>query len=187
LAIRNGPSRTADFPRARCKRRRAATALARRRPSTFCHRHLTVTVRILLVDGHLPFGNSLRRLLDRQADWTVVGHFSDAAAAAESLRHTVPDVLVLNLQWPGRSGLATARLFLGLQPALRILMLSAHNDPPLVAAFLDCGGSGYACKGDPAGDWLEAISAIAAGQSGFSRSVAEALRLSAAQSQTNSD
>jgi DNA-binding NarL/FixJ family response regulator len=88
---------------------------------------------------------------------------------------------------PGRSGLVVARHFLDLRPELRILMLSAHNDLPIVTAFLDSGGSGYACKGDPAGDWLDAISAITAGRSGFSRSVIAALRLSATQSQKNAD
>jgi DNA-binding NarL/FixJ family response regulator len=159
------------------------------RPQPIRHHHLTVTVRIVLIDDHLRFGNSLKRLLDRQAGWAVVGHFSDAAVAAESLHHTTPwpDVLVLNLQMPGRSGLVVARHFLDLRPGLRILMLSAHDDLALVKAFLDCGGCGYACKGDPADDWLDAIGAISAGRSGFSRTVAAALRLSAAQSQKNAD
>jgi two-component system response regulator DegU len=152
---------------------------------------LIVTVRIIIVDDHLPFGKSLKRLLDRQPGWTVVGHFTVASEAVKVLRQANavewPDVVVLNLQMPGRSGLAAARQILDWRPALRILMLSAHNDAALVAAFLDCGGSGYACKGDPAADWLAAISEVAAGRSGFSRSVDAGLRFSAVQSQTHSD
>jgi DNA-binding NarL/FixJ family response regulator len=126
-----------------------------------------MTLRIVLADDHAAFRRCLKTLLEQQPDLSVVreaagGH--SAIAAIQACRHTLPDVLILDMEMRDLSGLRAARDILERHPTLRILMLSWFDDLPFVNAACAAGCRGYMLKDDPLPELLHAIREIGAGR-----------------------
>ena len=83
-------------------------------------------IRVVLVDDHPIVLQGLRLLFERQAGFTVLASCTDADAALETLRAERPDVLVLDLRTPGRSGLDVLRTMAEEQIACRAVLLTAN-------------------------------------------------------------
>jgi two-component system nitrate/nitrite response regulator NarL len=100
----------------------------------------------LLVDDHTLFRSGVRMLLSRQADIQVVGEAADGAEGVKQARALSPDVVLLDLNMPGLSGLEALQLLLQDMPGLAVLMLTVSEDADDLGAALRVGARGYLLK-----------------------------------------
>jgi DNA-binding NarL/FixJ family response regulator len=129
-------------------------------------------VRILVVEDHPLFRKGVVSLLDGLPDVEVVGAAGsgeDAVARAGELR---PDVVLMDLQLPGMSGIEATRAIVGAAPAVRVLVLSLFEDDDSVFLALRAGARGYVLKDADEEELTDAIRAVARGEAIFSSAVA---------------
>lgn len=103
-------------------------------------------IRILLADDHAVVRRGLRLVLERESDLTVVGEVGDGADAVRAGVRPGVDLVILDLTMPGLSGLQACRQLKIQRPAVRVLILSMHDDDELLLEALDAGASGYVVK-----------------------------------------
>lgn len=127
--------------------------------------HADMTLRIALVDDHAEMRGSLQRLLERQPGWAVVAQADSGQAAIRTIgacAQHLPDVMLLDLDLRDLDGISVTTRLLARWPHLRILMLSWHDDLPLVRAAAAAGCRGYLLKEDPPDELIHAINEVAA-------------------------
>src|SRR5262245_60975825 len=92
----------------------------------------THRIRILLVDDHIVMRAGTRRILDDEPDFQVVGEASDGYEAIAQVRVLRLDVVVLDIALPQLDGIKTFQALRAEHPALRVLILTGHDNPALV-------------------------------------------------------
>lgn len=123
----------------------------------------TPVIRVLLVDDHRMFAQSLRIVLEREPDLEVVamvGSVREAVAAAETER---PDVILMDYYLPDGDGLAAAGRIASMDPDIKIILLTGSEDPHALRRAVEAGCLGYLDKGGPLEDLAPAVRAAAAG------------------------
>jgi DNA-binding NarL/FixJ family response regulator len=121
--------------------------------------------RILIADDHGIVRGGLKLLLDRQSDMEVVAEAADGVEALETALSVRPDVCVLDVQMPRMTGLQAAREIRAHAPAIGVLILSMHDDQRYVFEALKAGAQGYVLKREADQDLVNAVRAVARGDS----------------------
>lgn len=129
-------------------------------------------IRVLLVEDHPLYRKGLRVLLDEVEDFMVVGEAEDGRRAVDLALELAPDVVLMDLQLPGQSGIEAIRAIVAARPDARILVVTLFQDDDSVFAALRAGARGYILKDTDEEDMVRAIRAIVAGESLFSGAVA---------------
>ena len=132
-----------------------------------------MTVRVLVVEDHPLFRRGVVALLEGADGLTVAGTAAsgeDAVGAAAELR---PDVVLMDLQLPGISGIEATRAIVAADPGVRVLVLSLFEDEDSVFLALRAGARGYVLKDADEEELTGAIRAVARGEAIFSRAIAE--------------
>jgi two-component system response regulator NreC len=120
-------------------------------------------IRVLVVDDHAVVRAGLRRVLDAEKDIETVGEAPNAERAVyEALEHK-PDVVLMDVVMPGRSGIEGMPSLLQAAPSARVLILSMQDDPHYVREAFEAGASGYVLKEAADTDVVEAVRAVAGG------------------------
>src|SRR6267378_7453024 len=137
---------------------------------------MPVTISVLLVEDHQLVREALRDSLAKQPDIKVVGEADDAGMAFERARSLAPDVLVLDDSLPDMNSVEAAAK-LKKQPGVdaKIIALSARADRRFVTEMLRAGVSAYVTKSSATTELLEAIHAVAAGQTYICREVVDSV------------
>jgi two-component system NarL family response regulator len=120
-------------------------------------------IRIILVDDHPLWRQTLRDWLAPASDLQVVGEAADGHAALRLAQELAPDVVLMDVVLPGLNGLDATRRLVARHPASTVLALSLHTDAWLVTGMLEAGAAGYVLKGGGAPEVLWAIRLVAAG------------------------
>jgi two-component system, NarL family, response regulator NreC len=120
-------------------------------------------IKVLVCDDHALVRAGLCRLLELELDVAVVGEAADAEQAIERTAALRPDVLLLDVVLPGRSGIEVLPELLLASPATRILVLSMQDDPAYVRKAFAAGANGYLLKEAADSELVQAIREIAAG------------------------
>jgi two-component system response regulator NreC len=120
-------------------------------------------IRVLIVDDHALVRSGLRLLLDAEADITVEDEAGSAEQAVREARFDKPDVVLLDITMPGRSGLEVLAEIKRSAPDAAILILSMHDDSAYVREAFDKGASGYLLKEVADQELLTAVREVAAG------------------------
>ncbi|HKF45657.1 MAG TPA: response regulator transcription factor [Thermoanaerobaculia bacterium] len=128
--------------------------------------------RVALIEDKRLTREGLAEILDSTADLRCVGAFSSVEQALPALEETPCDVLLLDIQLPGVSGIEGARLFRERFPAVPILMLTVYEDEERVYDAIRNGASGYLLKKSPPAQLLEGIRQARRGDSPLSPAVA---------------
>ncbi|MDQ1811847.1 response regulator [Massilia sp. CCM 9210] len=121
-------------------------------------------IRVLLVDDHSLFRSGIRSLLQRHAEFAVVGEAADGVEGIKRARQLQPDVVLLDLNMPGMSGVETLQLMRQDCPDTAIVMLTVSEESHDLATALRAGASGYLIKNIDTDYLLRAIRRAAAGE-----------------------
>jgi two-component system response regulator NreC len=120
-----------------------------------------VTIRVLVVDDHAVVRSGLRRVLDAEKDIKTVGEAPNAERAVfEALEHK-PDVILLDVVMPGKSGIEGMPALLQAVPDAKVLVLSMQDDPRYVREAFEAGASGYVLKEAADTEVIDAVRAVA--------------------------
>jgi len=129
-------------------------------------------IRLLLVDDHAILRDGLRALLSYYPDVEVVGEAEDGLQAIEAVESLTPDVILMDIAMPGMNGLEATHRIRQSHPESRILVLTQYDDKRYVLPFLRAGVSGYVVKRALGSDLINAVRAVAKGESFLYPSVA---------------
>ena len=121
-------------------------------------------IRILIADDHVVLRAGLRMLLDAQADIQVVGEAGDGSEVLRLADRLQPDLVLLDLSMPGLGGLEALPLLRRMTPALRILILTMHDDASYLRQALHEGVAGYVLKKAADSELIAAIHAVMRGE-----------------------
>ena len=136
-------------------------------------------MKILVVDDHAVVGEGIRRLLATISGAEI--HEAANAQDAMNLSRTVnPDVVVLDINLDGSSGLELLRRLKAENVAARIVMFTMHSEPSYAMRALKAGAAGYVSKSAEAGELVTAVKKIASGDRYLDRSMASELVFSSA-------
>jgi two-component system, NarL family, response regulator NreC len=123
-----------------------------------------VTIRVLVVDDHAVVRAGLRRILDAEPDIETVGEAPNGERAVFEAMDHKPDVVLMDVVMPGKSGIEATRAVLQAVPATTVLILSMQDDPRYVREAFDAGASGYVMKEAADDEVVDAVRAVAGGQ-----------------------
>lgn len=122
-------------------------------------------VKVLIVDDHEVVREGLRSLLAQRRSLAVVGEAASAAEAVEEARRSTPDVVIMDVRLPERSGIEACREIRAERPETRVIMLTSYPDEEAVFASIVAGASGYLLKDIRRQALIDAIEAVARGSS----------------------
>ncbi len=126
---------------------------------------------IVIADDHEILREALSGPAATKAGFQVVGSVGDAQSAVNACRTRRPDLLLLDIEMPGRDALAAMADVRSASPGTRIVILTAYCRDAFIQAALDNGATGYLLKSDPPAALFAALARVAAGEAAYSRSV----------------
>jgi two-component system response regulator NreC len=132
-------------------------------------------IRIVLADDHTILRNGLRAVLERQADFAVVGEAGTGREAIEVVQRERPDVVILDITMPILNGIEAARRISAEYPKTAVMILSMHSDEGYILQALRVGARAYLLKDSAEGDLIHAIRAVSGGKAFFSPAVSKVL------------
>jgi DNA-binding NarL/FixJ family response regulator len=122
-----------------------------------------VTTRVLLVDDHQQYRQTLRAWLAHESGLQVVGEAADGQTALRLVQDLAPEVVIIDVELPKLSGLEATRQIVTTHPAVKVLALSLYADRQFVAGMFDAGATGYVLKGSAVSELVRAIRVVTAG------------------------
>lgn len=132
-------------------------------PSDPASRPAPAPIRVLLVDDQALVRMGFRLVLESQPDLEVVGEAGDGDTAVALAHRLGPDVVLLDVQMPGRDGIQATALITEQVPAARVLILTTFDLDEYVYAALRAGASGFLLKDALPAEMISAVRAVAAG------------------------
>ncbi|MBZ5513349.1 MAG: response regulator transcription factor [Acidobacteriia bacterium] len=122
-------------------------------------------VRILIADDHQIYRIGLRRVFESEAGFQVVGEAADGEQAIRLAKQLKPEILLLDLAMPRRTGLEALRELSAAAIPMRVIVLTAAIEPPQVVEALQLGARGIVLKSVGAAQMLiKSVRAVMAGQ-----------------------
>ncbi len=128
-------------------------------------------LRVVIVDDHDLFRTGLRNLLEEQGI-QVVGEAAAGSDAIRSVRELAPDVVVMDLNMPGMTGVEATRQITGIAPLTRVLVLTISDQDSDVLDAILAGACGYLLKDSSIQDLMQGIRAASIGESLISPNIA---------------
>ncbi len=123
-----------------------------------------MSIRVIIVDDHAILRSGLSRVLSAEPDIEVVGEAASADRAVFEALASKPDVIVMDVVMPGKSGIEGIPAVLQAVPGVRVLMLSMQDDPRYVREAFAVGASGYVLKEAADTEVVGAVRAVASGE-----------------------
>jgi DNA-binding NarL/FixJ family response regulator len=129
-------------------------------------------IRVLVVDDHALFRRGLEMVLAQESDIEVVGEAGDGAEALTRATETLPDIVLMDVRMPRRSGIEACTAIKDVVPSAKIIMLTISDEEADLYEAIKAGASGYLLKEISIDEVATAIRAVAGGQSLISPSMA---------------
>ena len=134
-----------------------------------------VGLRIVIADDHEVVRQGVRGVLDGEGCFQIVGEAQDGDAAIALVTEIEPDVLVLDVNMPGKSGLDVTRELRAAGVSVCILILSMHDEPEYVLQAVRSGADGYVLKDVSPAELRDAVRAVYEGREYFTAQVSQQL------------
>jgi serine/threonine protein kinase/DNA-binding CsgD family transcriptional regulator len=131
------------------------------------------TLRLILADDHTILRKSLANLLETHEEFVIVAEAGDGESALQQTVSIVPDVLLLDLNMPIRSGLDILPEIRKTVPSVKVLILTGREEDAYIVRALRAGAHGYILKSADESDLVEGLKKVAQGQLVLGRGVAE--------------
>lgn len=131
-----------------------------------------MTIRVVLADDHPMYRYGVATVLRQSGVVDVVAEVADGNALLAAVAQHAPDVVVTDLSMPGLGGAAAIGRLHQRDPAVRVLVLTMHDDDANVFAALRAGALGYLLKGADAAEIVRAVQTVAAGDAVYGAAVA---------------
>lgn len=120
--------------------------------------------RVFVVDDHALIRDSIRQVLQKEADLVLIGETGSATAAAELIPRQQPDVVLMDISFPEGDGLETIQQIRHHVPQSRVLVLTMHEDDAYVQTLREAGVQGYLLKRSAGDELVRAIRRVANGE-----------------------
>jgi len=134
----------------------------------------TERIRVLVADDHPVFRRGMRAILGAEPEIELVGEATDGEGAVALALELRPDVILMDLNMPGVSGIEATRRVLEASPDVAVLMLTMFEDDKSIFAAMRAGAHGYVLKGADGAETLRAIHAVADGEAIFGPTITRA-------------
>ncbi|MBB5033095.1 response regulator [Prosthecobacter vanneervenii] len=118
------------------------------------------TCRIMLVDDHPAVINGYRFMLQAYPQYEICGTATNEADAISLVTHEKPDLIITDLNMPGRGGLELIKDLAALHPGVKIVVSSMHDEMLFAARALRAGACGYVSKDSPGNALMDAIARV---------------------------
>jgi DNA-binding NarL/FixJ family response regulator len=131
--------------------------------------------KILVVDDHPLVLRGIRQVLESAEDFRVVGESTSGSEALELMGKVRPDIIVLDLRLPDLLGPDVCREMLARTPSLKVVILTAFDDPKILWACVEAGAAGILLKGSLELDLVRALRDVSAGCMVMDKTVSQVL------------
>jgi DNA-binding NarL/FixJ family response regulator len=121
-------------------------------------------IKVFLCDDHKLFREGVKKLLEAERDFSVVGEAAEGKEAWQKIRSTVPDVVLMEITLPQLDGIWITRKIKKELRATNVIMLTVKKDEPQVFGAIKAGVSGYLLKESSAADLARAIRTVYQGE-----------------------
>lgn len=135
-----------------------------------------MAIKVFIVDDHYMVIEGIRSLLQNEASISWAGHASNAASCLGFLQQQLPDVILMDINLPDKSGIDLCKEVREKYPSVYVIGLSTFNQQSFIQKMLNNGASGYVLKNATQEELLEAIETVAAGKTYLSDEAASSLR-----------
>jgi len=132
-------------------------------------------IRVLIVDDHPIMRIGIAAIIDAQPGMQVIGQAGTASDAVRMFEASQPDLTLMDLRLPDRSGVEAIREIRAISPKARIIVLTTYEGDEDIHQALDAGARGYLIKGMPHDALVKALYRVHAGQRFLPQVVTEAL------------
>ncbi len=122
-------------------------------------------ISVLLVDDHVLFRQALRHLLESEQDIRIVGEASDGSQVEQLVEEERPDVVVMDISMPAIDGITATQILRDKYPNLGIIVLTMFAEDSQVIRAIRAGADGYLLKNIESSRVVDAIRAVARGES----------------------
>ena len=135
----------------------------------------TPEIRVLLTDDHRIILDGLKGLLEGETDITCIGTAGNGVEALETLEHLAVDVILMDIDMPEMDGIDATERIKARWPAVKLIILSMHDEAALVQRVMELGADGYLVKNCGRDELLLAIRDVHAGRKHFGSALMESL------------
>lgn len=130
-------------------------------------------VKLLIVDDHPVFRRGLREIIEEHPRFKIIGEAGDGETGIQLAMECKPDIAVVDIDMPGRSGLDMARALRKQNSPIKIVFLTMYKDEDIFNAALDLGARAYVLKENAADDIVGALQKVSQGEIFLCESVSE--------------
>ena len=138
-----------------------------------------MAVKVFIVDDHYMVIEGIRSLLQNEASIEWTGHASNAESCLAFLQKQLPDVILMDINLPDKSGIELCKDVIQKYPSVFVVGLSTFNQQSFIEKMMDNGASGYVLKNATQEEILEAIHTVMKGKTYLSEEASQVLRKSA--------
>ncbi len=135
-----------------------------------------MATKVFIVDDHYMVIEGIRSLLQHEKGIEWMGHATNAASCLSFLQHQLPDVILMDISMPDKSGIDLCKEVKEKYSSVFIVGLSTFNQQSFIHKMMDNGASGYVLKNATQEELMEAIELVAKGKTYLSDEVAQVLR-----------
>jgi DNA-binding NarL/FixJ family response regulator len=132
-------------------------------------------IRVVIADDHAVVRQGIRGVLEEVEGLEVVAEAADGATALALTERHAPDLVVLDVTMPGKTGIEVARALRDAGTGVRVLLLSMHDEPEYVLEAVRAGADGYVLKDVSPAELRAAVTAVHEGREYFSARVTQQL------------
>jgi two-component system, NarL family, response regulator NreC len=118
---------------------------------------------IALAEDHIMIRETIKKCIEEVPDLQVVGEFSEGTEVLQFLKHSVPNMLILDLHMPQLNGIEATKIIKSLYPEIKILILTMHKSNVHLTEAIKAGADGYILKENALADLIFAINTIRTG------------------------
>lgn len=135
-----------------------------------------MAIKVFIVDDHYMVIEGIRSLLQHEKTIDWAGHASTAASCMAFLKQQQPDVILMDINLPDKSGIELCQEVKQQYPGIFIVGLSTFNQQSFIEKMIDNGASAYVLKNATGNELMEAIDTVIKGKNYLSHEVAQTLR-----------